>query len=279
MHAVVFPAARLRMGEHGVEHHLGAADVETIAGRYVVQQRLDVQRRTGLGIGMHTQIVTQQRLQLGQEGHQVAAAPGVVHSNFGTLRAAARGHGRERCHADAAGHQNRTTRTGVQRKVIFRRLDREHVAFFQLLVHEARAATAFGLLAHGDDVLRRRHGGVAFDREVDERVVAPVGLAVGQRHLHADVRTGSESGQGTAVVAPQTQQPDQRIESVCFGNAKLEGGDRSSHKVFLQPSACRISAACSLWPCSSASAASRSSRKVAGASCAPARSTERIKVS
>src|SRR6218665_2215633 len=62
-------------------------------------------------------------------------------------------------------------------KLFFGRLDGDGVAFLQPLVHEARAATAPGLVAHGDQVLVRRAGGVVRGRKVDQRVVAPVGLA------------------------------------------------------------------------------------------------------
>src|SRR6218665_1659095 len=59
----------------------------------------------------------------------------------------------------AAGPRRRAAGAGVQRKLVFRRLDGDAVAFLQPLVHEARAATAPGLVAHGDQVLVRRAGG------------------------------------------------------------------------------------------------------------------------
>ncbi len=41
--------------------------------------------RAGLGVGVHAQVVAQQCLEFGQEGHQVAAAAGIVHAH-GSLR-------------------------------------------------------------------------------------------------------------------------------------------------------------------------------------------------
>jgi hypothetical protein len=140
------------------------------------------------------------------------------------MRTATPCHGGQWRDADAASHKHRAAGAGVQGKVVLRRLDGDGVALFQPFVHEARTAPAFGFLAHGDHVFGRCIGGVARRVEVDERVVAPVGLAVGQGHLHADVGARREAGQRVAVVGAQAQHADQRIQFARLCDAQREGG-------------------------------------------------------
>ncbi len=123
VYAVVGPAARLSGGQHSVEHDLGATDVELVCGGVALQQRLDIQRRTGFGISVHHEVIDQQVLQLGQEGHQVAAATGIVHAHRRALGLAARSHADQRRDANAASDQYSPCLTCVQRKVILGHFD------------------------------------------------------------------------------------------------------------------------------------------------------------
>ena len=107
MHPLVRPAARLGLREHRVEHHLRAADVELVVRAAAVEQRGDVQRRAGLVVGMDVERVAEQRLQLGQEGHQLAAAAGVVHAHRPPVDLRRAAMLDQRRDADAAGDQHR----------------------------------------------------------------------------------------------------------------------------------------------------------------------------
>ena len=120
------------------------------------------------------------------------------------------------------------------------------------------------------------------DRDVVARVrqlalVADVAPGVGEEVLlleREDLGVDVE----VAVDAVGLDQGADRVGVVAV--ARAGGGGRGAHRAsqarFDQASACRCSAAARPWPCSSASAASRSSARVAGASAPPARPTTPI---
>ena len=162
--------------------------------------------------------------QLRQEGHQVAAAAGVVHAHrfAGELaRAAMLMSGVMPMPPATSTARGRPACTG---KSFLGTSMSSAVAFLQALVHEARAAAALVLAAHRDAVLGRRVGDAGLRARVDQRVVAPVLLAVRQRDLHADVRAGGEAGQRRAVLGRQAERADQRVEAARLDDAQLQGG-------------------------------------------------------
>ena len=75
MHVGVGPVAGLGAGDDGVDQPLGAADVQVLARRGGVQQRLQVEAAGGIVVAVQRQAVAGQRLQLGHEGQLVLLRP------------------------------------------------------------------------------------------------------------------------------------------------------------------------------------------------------------
>ena len=166
-----------------------------------------------LVIGPHGHPVGRHRQQLVEQRHVLPATPGIHGAPIDSALLGEPDHGQDRCHADAADHEQHLALIGDEVERVAGAFELDRVAHVEGVVHFDRAAAAVGDPTHRDAVVGAPPGRTA------QRVLA----AAARSQPDIDVRAGSPGRQQSALRVGERQRDDVGREKFALGDHRGVG--------------------------------------------------------